>query len=119
MKAAISTKVMPATLIRWTRNAISRGDQPSPGSRSTRLGPSSTRRCQATRNITVGMTSIAFSASTATGDSRLSVDPAMRIRSETIHGMVTRWKKRRMLAKKKLKLSDTTLPNDNFTTGTI
>ena len=39
--------------------------------------------------------------------------------SETIHGIVTRWKKRRMLLKKKLKLSDSRAPNDNLTTGTI
>ena len=43
----------------------------------------------------------------------------MRMATEMIHGMVTRWKNRRRLAKKKPKLSDSTSPNDNFTAGTI
>ena len=59
---------MPATLSRCTSQAVSRDDQPSPGSRSMRCGPSSTSRCQATMNIAVGTTSMAFSTSAATGE---------------------------------------------------
>ena len=70
-------------------------------------------------NITVGITSTAFSTSTATRDSWASVEPTMRMTIDRIHGMVTRWKKRRRRAKKKPKLSVSTSPNDNFTTGTI
>ena len=75
VKAAISRKVMPATFRRWTRNAVSRGDQARPGRRSIRAGPSSTTRIQATMNITVGMTSSAFSASTTGNDSSVSAAP--------------------------------------------
>ena len=70
-------------------------------------------------NITVGTTSSAFSTSTASIDSWLSALPTRRMASETIHGIVTRWKKRRRLAKKKPKLSDSTALNDSLTTGTI
>ena len=37
----------------------------------------------------------------------------MRIASDRIQGIVTRWKNRRRLAKKKPKLSDRTSPNDS------
>ena len=46
-------------------------------------------------NITVGTTSTAFSTSTAIGDSTSSSAPTMRMTSDRIQGMVTRWKNRR------------------------
>ncbi len=65
---------------------------------------SSITRCQATMNITIGTMSIAFSASTGINDSRGICEPMSRITRDRIQGTVTRWKKRRMLAKKKPKL---------------
>ena len=70
-------------------------------------------------NITVGMTSTTFSASTATRESWASIEPTMRMAIEMTHGIVTRWKKRRRWLKKKPKLSVSTSPNSNFTIGTI
>ena len=68
-------------------------------------------------NITVGTISSAFSTSTAIIESWFSKLPITRMASEAIQGIVTRWKKRRMLAKKKLKLSDSSAVNDSLTTG--
>ena len=70
-------------------------------------------------NITVGITSASFSTSIETRESSPIIAPTMRMASEMIQGMVTIWKNRRRLAKKKPKLSVSTSLNSNFTTGTI
>ncbi len=70
-------------------------------------------------NITVGITSTALPTSTASGELLAIATLAIQMTIDMSHGMVTRWKKRRMLAKKKLKLSANTSPNGNLTTGTI
>ena len=111
--AASSTKVMPATCRSWPTNAVSRADQPSPGRRSTRSGPSSTTRIQATTNMVAGMTSSTFSIRPDISVGSVTAETAMRSSSDRIHGMVTRWKNSPRRAKKKPKLSDRISPTES------